>query len=81
MNVRSLNANDESLAVCMSLFNREFDVGVSEPGIFDEILVNYSSIHSPRLSRLHLGGRLCRLHLGGTAIYMKQNVDLKFYLI
>ena len=72
MNVRSLNAYDESLVVCMSLFNREFDVGVSEPGIFDEILVNYSSIHSPRLSRLHLGG---------TAIYMKQNVDLKFYLI
>ena len=69
VNIRSLNTNGEYLVVYLSLFNREFDVvcltetWFGEPGLFDDMLDNYSSIHSPRLSRRG----------GGTAIYIKKN--------
>ena len=72
VNIRSLNENGESIVVYLSLFNHEFDVcmtetWVGEPGLFDDILDNYSSLNSTRLGRYY--------HL------YKKNVDLKFYLI
>ena len=69
VNIRSLNANGESLVVHLSLFNCEFDVAcltetwVDEPGLFDIILDNHSSIHSPRFS----------IRGGDTAIHIKKS--------